>query len=69
MTINNRSTNKAKRIASEWHGGQWSSLYQFASSGEFNHENVLRYFQEIEHSLHPEYLLHPGFLTKKDKPH
>ena len=27
------SDGKARRIASEWHDGQWSALYMFASTG------------------------------------
>lgn len=27
------SEEEARRIASEWHGGQWSALYAFASTG------------------------------------
>ncbi len=56
----------AKKICSNWHGGQWSALYQFASSGEYIVENHLRYLQEVETALHPEYNLYPGELNKKD---
>lgn len=56
----------AIKICSEWHHGQWSALYQFASSGIYTIENHLRYLQEIETCLHPEYNLYPGFLNKKD---
>lgn len=54
----------AKKIASHWHGGQWSSFYQFSSSGVYMIENHLRYLQEVETDLHPEYKLYPGELTK-----
>lgn len=27
------SDGKARRLASEWHGGQWTAIYSFASSG------------------------------------
>lgn len=54
----------AQKIAASWHGGQWSALYQFASSGIYLVENHLRYLQEIETELHPEYNLIPGTLTK-----
>lgn len=37
---------KAKLIASEWHGGQWSALYQYSSSCEFVKENALDYINE-----------------------
>lgn len=59
--------NTAVKISSNWHGGQWSALYQFASSGVYVVENHLRYLQEIESDLHPEYNLHPGKLSKKDE--
>jgi hypothetical protein len=57
-------TKTAQNIAASWHGGQWSALYQFASSGVFVIENHLRYLQEVESCLHPEYALYPGELTK-----
>jgi hypothetical protein len=57
----------AIKLASNWHGGQWSALYQFASSGEYLIENHLRYLREIEDNLHPEYNLHPGTLSKKNE--
>jgi hypothetical protein len=38
---------KAKEIASNWHGGQFSALYQFASSGVILKENYNRYFNEL----------------------
>lgn len=61
-----KTKDKAQIICSLWHGGQWSALYQFASSGLFHYPNVLRYLQEIETCLHPEYALHPQILSKKD---
>ena len=57
----------AIKICAAWHSGQWSALYQFASSGIYTIENHLRYLQEIESDLHPEYNLHPGTLSKKDE--
>lgn len=60
-------TETAIKICAEWHGGQWSPLYQFASTGTFYRANVLQYFQEIETCLHPEYNLHPSQLSKKDE--
>jgi len=54
----------AQKIAASWHGGQWSALYQFASSGTYLVENHLRYLQEVETELHPEYNLLPGTLPK-----
>lgn len=46
---------RARAIASQWHGGQWSALYQFASSGIFHVPNTLKYFQELEFDLEPEF--------------
>ena len=42
---------KARQIASNWHGGQWSGLYQFASSGIYVSENHDRYIREVERDL------------------
>lgn len=42
------STNKAQMIASYWHDGLHSALYQFASSKVFLNENYERYIAEIE---------------------
>jgi hypothetical protein len=42
------STNKAQMIASYWHEGLHSALYQFASSKVFLNENYGRYIAEIE---------------------
>lgn len=55
----------AELIAAVWHGGQWSALYQLSSNGIYFLENHLRYLQEIERDLHPEYDLHPSELSKK----
>lgn len=30
----------ARRIASEWHGGQWSALYAFSSSGHYDGDTL-----------------------------
>lgn len=57
----------AQRIAGTCHGGQWSALYQFASNGIYLKENHLRYLQEVETALHPEYDLYPGELSKKQE--
>lgn len=59
--------NSAIKISSNWHGGQWSALYQFASSGKYLIQNHLQYLKEIEEDLHPEYALYPSELSKKDK--
>jgi len=42
---------KARDIASSWHGGMFSALYQFASSGIIVKENYSRYLNEIESDL------------------
>lgn len=57
----------AQQICQHWHGGQWSALYQFSSSAEYSVINHLRYLQEIEENLHPEFWLKPGSLTAKDR--
>lgn len=54
----------AQKIASYWHGGQWSAFYQFSSSGVIVKENVLQYLKEVEICLHPEYALYPGTISK-----
>lgn len=61
------TSERAKLTCSHWHGGQWSALYQFASSELYAVENHLRYLQEIETCLHPEYNLYPGQLSQKDE--
>lgn len=57
---------RAKEICSLWHDGQYSALYQFASSGIYARENALHYLREIQDSLHPEYLLFQRILTMKE---
>ena len=42
---------KARNIASSWHGGMFSALYQFASSGIIVKENYSRYLNEIESDI------------------
>jgi hypothetical protein len=42
---------KAKRIASDWHDGQWSALYQFASSGIIVPQNYNDYQDEIQKNI------------------
>jgi hypothetical protein len=42
------SNKKACLIASYWHGGQWSALYQFCSSGVIVEANKPDYHKEIE---------------------
>lgn len=60
--------NTAQKIAAAWHGGQHSAFYQFASSGTYQVENHLRYLQELEYCLNPEYWQAiPKELTKGDE--
>jgi hypothetical protein len=62
------STDRAKEIASHWHGGQNSALYQFLSSGKYLLENHLRYLQEVQQDIdYPEQALYPYTLAKKDE--
>jgi hypothetical protein len=61
------SNKRAREISDAWHGGQWSALYQFASSGTYVVENHLKYLKEIQENLEPEYGLHPTTLSKKDE--
>lgn len=62
--MNTFTTTKAVIVAIKWHGGNWSALYQFGSSGLYHAENHLRYLQEVEDCLHPEYHLLPGYNTQ-----
>lgn len=55
-----------KNVCTHWHGGQWSALYQFASSGTFVPGNILRYLKELQECREPEYNLHPGTISKRD---
>jgi hypothetical protein len=53
-------------ICIHWHGGQWSALYQFLSSGVYMPENHLRYLKELQECREPEYAPYPGAIGKKD---
>ncbi len=55
-----------RQICTEWHGGQWSALYQFCSSGIYLPENHLRYLKELQECREPEFYLHPGTISKKN---
>lgn len=58
-------TNTAREYCHLWHGGQWSSLYQFGSSGELTPENYIHYIWEIMRSLQQEFFAqHPSILNK-----
>jgi hypothetical protein len=58
---------RAKEICSHWHGGQWSALYQFTSSGVYLIANHRKYLRDIEDCLHPEYNLHLSKLSIKNE--
>ena len=59
---------RAQQIASNWHNGQWSNLYQFASSGIIIKENTLLYIQEsIDCLNHQETAPRPYTLPVKDR--
>ena len=56
----------AMQIAGAWHSGCCSALYQLYCTG-YIIENHLRYLQELESCLHPEFNLHLGELNKGQK--
>ncbi len=60
------SKNRCIEICTSWHGGQWSALYQFLSSGVYMPENHLKYLKELQECREPEYYLHPGTISKKN---
>lgn len=33
------TSGEARRIAGEWHGGQWTPLYRFSSNGRFDNQD------------------------------
>ena len=60
------SKDKAQILCNEWHGGQWSALYQFGSSKVWAAENALRYTWEVMQDLQQEYFAtYPQILSKK----
>ena len=61
------SKDRARHIANLWHGGQWSPLYQFASSGEYIPSQHLQYLKEVYSNIENEYYApYPQLLTKKE---
>lgn len=42
------SKNRASEICSDWHGGQWSALYSFASSKNYVEKKYMDYLSEIK---------------------
>lgn len=60
------SKDKAQQLCNEWHGGQWSALYQFGSSKVWDIANTLRYVWEIQQDLQQEFFAaYPQILSKK----
>jgi hypothetical protein len=58
----------ALKIATVWHGGQWSPLYSYASTGKLSTEDALLIIEEvIQNYIQHEIALKPYFLSKKDK--
>lgn len=55
---------KLQKIASYWHGGQWSAMYQLASSGVFLRENTLQYLWEANAELIQYGRIHEIILSK-----
>ena len=56
------SKEKARILASYWHGGQWSQLYAFTSSGSCNYIEAIN---EVLNSIyHQETALRPYDLPK-----
>ena len=45
------SLKTAVAIAGDWHGGQWSALYSFASSAVIRNDNINIYLSEIEYNI------------------
>jgi len=60
------TSKRCREICQNWHGGQWSALYQFASSGVYLVANHLKYLRELQECREPEYYLHPGTISKKN---
>lgn len=50
----------------EWHGGQWSALYQFCSTGVYVPKNAALYVAEILDCLNWELAPYPNPLSKKE---
>lgn len=61
------SKDRAREIAASWHGGQWSNLYQFTSSGVYIPSKHLHYLNEILRNLQPEYYSAKGDVWCKQK--
>ena len=57
---------RAAEICSYWNGGQWSKLYQFASSQIFVPANILEYLKELQENCEPEFYLTPGTISRRE---
>lgn len=61
------TTKTAQKIASSWHGGQWSALYSFASTGMVFPEKAIIYLWEIMQDLQNEFFArYPRTLSKTE---
>jgi hypothetical protein len=56
----------ARTIAADWHGGQWSALYAFASSGKLEAAQAPLCLTEIAENLGNKTIL-PGQAEKLEK--
>lgn len=62
------SEKRALEIAGQWHGGQWSALYSFASSGEMFTQFSLEYINECVNNIQSEYHTSKSvYQSEKDK--
>jgi hypothetical protein len=62
-----RQLKALKKACANWHGGQWSSLYQFASSGVYEVSNALNYVREIQDTINnQEHAPRPYEYSKRD---
>lgn len=61
------TTERARKLAGEWHGGQWSELYKFASSGECYYLPALNEVLNIiyEPEVHPRPYERPKYLQNE----
>lgn len=60
------SKKRAIEICSLWHGGQWSALCQFSSSGKYLPEYQLKYMNEILCEIHSVFQMFERILTTKE---
>lgn len=60
------SKQNAVKLCEGWHGGQWSALYSYASTGQYVKQYALRYLKEVQECLETEYYLYPRDLTKQE---